>query len=100
MSGLQELLTLLRNLPEVAELQFAVRELSAAGWDEDEADRHNSECYRRSDELRHRLDSLGIRSDSQWGEGNSWSVFLETNDRTMNGSSLPGPVIADCRQAT
>ncbi len=100
MSGLQELLTLLRNLPEVAELQFAVKELSAAGWDEDEADRRNSECYRRSDELRHRLDSLGIRSDSQWGEGNSWSVFLETNERTLNGHPLPGPVIADCRQAT
>jgi hypothetical protein len=99
-SELQELLTLLRNLPEVADLQFAVRELSAAGWDEDEADRRNSECYRRSDELRHRLDSLGIRSHSEWGEGNSWSVFLETNDRTMNGSPLPGPVIADCRQTT
>ena len=100
MNGLQELLTLLRNLPEVADLQFAVRQLSAAVWNEDEADRRNSECYRRSDELRHRLDSLGIRSESSWGKGNSWSVFLATNERSLNGHPLPGPVIADCRQAT
>lgn len=99
MSALQELLTLLRNLPEVAELQFAVRELSVTGSDEDESERLNYEINMRAMDLQEKLNSLGVNYQSQYGEDNSWSVYLDTNERTLNGHSLPGPVIADCRQA-
>lgn len=98
MTALQELLTFLRGLPEVAELEFAVKQLGNAGWDEDEAEAANTECYRWANCLQLRLESLGIKTQSQWGEGGSWSVRLETNDCTLDGRLVPGPIIADCRR--
>lgn len=97
MNALQELLKFLRGLPEVAELEFAVKQLGNAGWDEAEAEAANAECYRWANALKFRLESLGIKAESQWGEGGSWSVRLRTNDCTVRGVPTPGPVIADCR---
>ena len=97
MNDLQELLTFLRKLPEVALLEAGVKELAASSWDEDESETMNYECFLRANDLRHKLESLGINAESEWGENNSWSVRLCTNDCSVFGSILPGPVIADCR---
>jgi hypothetical protein len=97
MNALQELLTFLRGLPEVALLEEAVKALAAAGWNDDESERLNYETNMRAMDLQDKLDSLGINYQSQWGLDNSWSVRLGTNERTLNGHPLPGPVIADCR---
>jgi hypothetical protein len=106
MNALQELLGFLRGLPEVSLLQDAVKALAAAngGREDDtfwsEAEDLTYECELRAMDLQEKLDSLGINYQSQWGVDNSWSVRLGTNDRTLNGHTLPGPVIADCRTTT
>ena len=103
MNALQTLLTFLRGLPEVALLEEAVKALAAAngGHEDDsfwsEAEDLNYDCQLRAMDLQEKLDALGINYQSQWGEDNSWSVRLGTNDRTPSGYPLPGPVIADCR---
>lgn len=103
MSDLQTLLAFLRGLPEVGLLEDAVKALAAAGGGREddsfwsEAEDLNYDCNLRAMDLQAKLDALGINYQSQWGLDNSWSVRLDTNDRTLNGHPLPGPVIADCR---
>lgn len=103
MNALQELLKFLRSLPEVALLEDAVKALAAAngGREDDsfwsEAEDLTYDCELRAMDLQEKLDSLGINYQSKWGLDNSWSVRLGTNERTLNGHPLPGPVIADCR---
>lgn len=97
MNDLQTLLQFLRGLPEVALLEAGVKELQAAGFDEDESEVLSYEVNMRAMDLQDKLDSLGINYQSKWGLDNSFSVRLGTNERTLNGHLLPGPVIADCR---
>ena len=97
MNQLQDLLKLLRDLPEVAKLQEAFTLLDRSIVTITEYEQLQSECKRRARELRRCLDSLGIKYESQWGEHHSWSVYLDTNDRTVKGAPITGPVIADCR---
>jgi len=103
MNALQTLLTFLRGLPEVGLLEEAAKALAAAngGREDDsfwsEAEDLKYDCELRAMDLQEKLDSLGINYQTQWGVNNSWSVRLDTNERTLNGHALPGPVIADCR---
>jgi len=103
MNDLQTLLTFLRGLPEVGLLEDAVKALAAAGGGREddsfwsEAEDLKYDCELRAMDLQEKLDSLGINYQTQWGVNNSWSVRLDTNERTLNGHPLPGPVIADCR---
>jgi hypothetical protein len=97
MRSLQDLLKLLRGLPEVANLQDAFTLLDRSIVTITEYEQLESECRRRARELKFCLDSLGIKYESAWGEHHSWSVYLATNDCTVKGAPLTGPVIADCR---
>ena len=91
---LRDMLLVLRRIPEVSALQWAVEQLRISNdsqvWKE--------ECLRRSSDLLLVLDGLGVRTTSNSGDDSSWSVYLDVGDTAIsNGERLPGPVIADCR---